>query len=181
MQIFKFPSFCTPFCSNDPKCINKIWKIATYPRFKLSRRIIRNLHLKTFLHFILNTRRMIYIYTNKQPTKTTYEYPFSRYYRITMPTFISKSSLHLMQGGKKKKEKRKIEKKEIDTCSNRFYSRSFRDAHYTCIAHWAFAWKDICLVNEARLFKAVSRIVAWLFVRRHVNCYWRRLFIVLGI
>lgn len=59
-------------------------KTATYPpvsRFKLSRRIIRNLHLKTFVHFILNTRAIyIYIWMYNQPT--IYEYPFSRYFVI---------------------------------------------------------------------------------------------------
>lgn len=60
-------------------------KTATYPpvsRFKLSRRIIRNLHLKTFVHFILNTRRAIYIYIWMYNQPTIYEYPFSRYFVI---------------------------------------------------------------------------------------------------
>lgn len=51
-------------------------KTATYPpvsRFKLSRRIIRNLHLKTFVHFILNTRAIyIYIYIYGCTTKLLY-------------------------------------------------------------------------------------------------------------
>lgn len=114
-------------------------KTATYPpvsRFKLSRRIIRNLHLKTFVHFILNTRRAIYIYMDVQPTYYIRISVFTLFrYRITMrPTFISKSSLHLTRGGKKeRKEENKKEKLTLVRIDLPLYSRSFK-THITRVS-----------------------------------------------
>lgn len=142
VRIFKFPFFCAFLMIQSVRIKperSPERKTATYPpvsRFKLSRRIIRNLHLKTFVHFILNTRRAIYIYMDVQPTYYIRISVFTLFrYRITMrPTFISKSSLHLTRGGKKeRKEENKKEKLTLVRIDLPLYSRSFK-THITRVS-----------------------------------------------